>query len=157
MVDADANRIVDLAYTAADGTVITDDELATMSFVVASNNYRAFGCSFAGTGSDHVVLELPDTNRNALSAYITVESQPNTTGGYDAMVDPTADYNWDFKTIDNATVALDIRFETQDSAVADQFVADNQQRKMVKLPKTADVVAGLAIYSIDLTTPVAAK
>jgi 2',3'-cyclic-nucleotide 2'-phosphodiesterase/3'-nucleotidase len=88
---------------------------------------------------------------------MTEQSQPNATGGYDAMVDPSADYNRDFNTIDNATVALDIRFETQDSDVADKFVTDNQQRKMVKSPKTADVVAGFAIYSIDLTTPVAAK
>ncbi|RPA55313.1 bifunctional 2',3'-cyclic-nucleotide 2'-phosphodiesterase/3'-nucleotidase [Shewanella vesiculosa] len=157
VVNPDANRIVDLAYTDADSKVITGDDLAAMSFVVASNNYRAFGGAFAGTGSDHVVLELPDTNRDALSAYITEQSKPNATGGYDAKVDPSADYNWDFKTIDNATVALDIRFETQDSDVADKFVADNQQRKMVKLPKTADVVSGFAIYSIDLTTPVAAK
>ena len=156
VVNADAKRIVDLSYTAEDGTVITGAKLATKSFIVASNNYRAFGGAFVGTGSDHVVLELPDTNRDALSAYISEESQPNSTGGYDAMVDPSADYNWDFKTIDNATVALDIRFETQDSDIADKFVADNQQRKMVKLPTTADVVAGFAIYSIDLTSnPVA--
>jgi 2',3'-cyclic-nucleotide 2'-phosphodiesterase/3'-nucleotidase len=88
---------------------------------------------------------------------MTKQSQPNAICGYDRVVDPSADYNWGFNTIDNATITLDIRFETQDSDVADKFVTDNQQRKMVKLPKTADVVAGFAIYSIDLTTPVAAK
>ncbi|MCL1049046.1 bifunctional 2',3'-cyclic-nucleotide 2'-phosphodiesterase/3'-nucleotidase [Shewanella abyssi] len=155
-VDADANRIVDLTYTDADGKEFTGAELAEKEFVVASNNYRAFGGSFAGTGSDHVVLELPDSNREALAEYITSESQPDGAGGYNSAVDPSADYNWDFKTI-TTNVVLDVRFETQDSELADTFVAENQQRVMVKLAKDDATVAGFAIYSIDLTTAPVAK
>jgi 2',3'-cyclic-nucleotide 2'-phosphodiesterase/3'-nucleotidase len=73
------------------------------------------------------------SQQDALSHYITEQSQPN------------------------VTVILEIHFDTQDRVVANKFIADNQQRKMIKLPKTADVVASFAIYSIDLTTPVAAK
>ncbi|WP_351088710.1 hypothetical protein [Shewanella sp. S1-49-MNA-CIBAN-0167] len=58
---------------------------------------------------------------------MTKQSQSDAIGGYDAMVDPSANYNWDFNTIDNATITLGIRFETQDSDVADKFVSNNQQ------------------------------
>lgn len=149
-----AQRIVDLAYTTPDGKVITGDELKTQEFIVASNNYRAFGGKFAGTGSDFVVMELPDTNREALAAYISAESKPNAEGGYDAMVDPRADYNWDFKTI-NTDVALDVRFETQNSEKADKFIIENQLRKMEKLAEPDSL--GFAVYKIDLTTEPAAK
>ena len=66
------------------------------------------------------------------------------------------DPNWDFKTITTG-VTLDVRFETQDSELADTFVEANQQRTMVKLPKDDSTVAGFAIYSIDLTTDPVAK
>ncbi|GAB1103713.1 MAG: bifunctional 2',3'-cyclic-nucleotide 2'-phosphodiesterase/3'-nucleotidase [Shewanella algae] len=147
LVNADASRIVDLAFTDSEGTVYTGENLAAKEFIVASNNYRAFGGKFAGTGSEHVVLELPDTNREALAAYITEQSKYNPeTDKYDAMVNPTADYNWDFKSIDTA-VALDIRFATQDSDKAANFIQDNQQRTMTKL--STDEL-GFAVYRIDL-------
>ncbi|BCV60897.1 bifunctional 2',3'-cyclic-nucleotide 2'-phosphodiesterase/3'-nucleotidase [Shewanella algae] len=147
LVNADASRIVDLAFTDSEGNVYTGENLAAKEFIVASNNYRAFGGKFAGTGSEHVVLELPDTNREALAAYITEQSKYNPeTDKYDAMVNPTADYNWDFKSIDTA-VALDIRFATQDSDKAANFIQDNQQRTMTKL--STDEL-GFAVYRIDL-------
>ncbi|HDS1207106.1 TPA: bifunctional 2',3'-cyclic-nucleotide 2'-phosphodiesterase/3'-nucleotidase [Shewanella algae] len=147
LVNADASRIVDLAFTDREGTVYTGENLAAKEFIVTSNNYRAFGGKFAGTGSEHVVLELPDTNREALAAYITEQSKYNPeTDKYDAMVNPTADYNWDFKSIDTA-VALDIRFATQDSDKAANFIQANQQRTMTKL--STDEL-GFAVYRIDL-------
>ncbi|WP_133182216.1 bifunctional 2',3'-cyclic-nucleotide 2'-phosphodiesterase/3'-nucleotidase [Shewanella decolorationis] len=148
VVNANANRIVDLSYTDASGKVFTGDEFAAKEFIVASNNYRAFGGKFAGTGSDHVVLELPDTNREALAAYITAQSQFNeTTGKYDGMVNPSADYNWDFKTI-STNVALDIRFQTQDSDKAATFIEANKQREMTKISKDE---LGFAVYRINLS------
>ncbi|GAB1065871.1 MAG: bifunctional 2',3'-cyclic-nucleotide 2'-phosphodiesterase/3'-nucleotidase [Shewanella algae] len=147
LVNADASRIVDLAFTDSEGNVYTGENLAAKEFIVASNNYRAFGGKFAGTGSEHVVLELPDTNREALAAYITEQSKYNPeTDKYDAMVNPSADYNWDFKSIDTA-VALDIRFATQDSDKAANFIQANQQRTMTKL--STDEL-GFAVYRIDL-------
>lgn len=148
VVNANANRIVDLSYTDASGKVFTGEEFAAKEFIVASNNYRAFGGKFAGTGSDHVVLELPDTNREALAAYITAQSQFNeTTGKYDGMVNPSADYNWDFKTI-STSVALDIRFQTQDSDKAATFIEANKQREMTKISKDE---LGFAVYRINLS------
>lgn len=148
IVNANASRIVDLSYTDETGTITTGDALASKEFIVATNNYRAFGGKFAGTGSSHVVLELPDSNREALAAYITEQSQFNeSTGKYDAMVNPSADYNWDFKTI-NTNLTLDVRFETQDSAKAASFIDANQLRTLKKL--TTDEL-GFAIYSINLS------
>lgn len=148
VVNANANRIVDLSYKDENGKVITGEEFAAKEFIVTSNNYRAFGGKFAGTGSDHVVLELPDTNREALAAYITAQSKYNeTTGKYEAMVNPSADYNWDFKTI-TTNVTLDIRFETQDSDKAATFIEANKQREMKKIGKDE---LGFAVYSINLT------
>ncbi|MEL4281429.1 bifunctional 2',3'-cyclic-nucleotide 2'-phosphodiesterase/3'-nucleotidase [Shewanella mangrovisoli] len=148
VVNANANRIVDLSYTDANGKVFTGEEFAAKEFIVASNNYRAFGGKFAGTGSDHVVLELPDTNREALAAYITAQSQYNeTTGKYEGMVNPSADYNWDFKTI-STNVALDIRFQTQDSDKAAAFIEANKQREMTKISKDE---LGFAVYRINLS------
>ncbi|MCT8861596.1 bifunctional 2',3'-cyclic-nucleotide 2'-phosphodiesterase/3'-nucleotidase [Shewanella xiamenensis] len=148
VVNANANRIVDLSYTDENGKVFTGEEFAAKEFIVASNNYRAFGGKFAGTGSDHVVLELPDTNREALAAYITAQSKYNeTTGNYEGMVNPSADYNWDFKTI-NTNVTLDIRFQTQDSDKAATFIEANKQREMTKLSKDE---LGFAVYRINLS------
>lgn len=148
VVNANANRIVDLSYTDENGKVFTGEEFAAKEFIVASNNYRAFGGKFAGTGSDHVVLELPDTNREALAAYITAQSKYNeTTGKYEGMVNPSADYNWDFKTI-NTNMTLDIRFQTQDSDKAATFIEANKQREMTKLSKDE---LGFAVYRINLS------
>ncbi|MCT8865251.1 MAG: bifunctional 2',3'-cyclic-nucleotide 2'-phosphodiesterase/3'-nucleotidase [Shewanella sp.] len=148
VVNANAKRIVDLSYTDENGKVFTGEEFAAKEFIVASNNYRAFGGKFAGTGSDHVVLELPDTNREALAAYITAQSKFNeATGKYEGMVNPSADYNWDFKTI-NTNVTLDIRFQTQDSDKAATFIEANKQREMTKLSKDE---LGFAVYRINLS------
>lgn len=148
VVNANANRIVDLSYKDENGKVFTGEEFAAKEFIVTSNNYRAFGGKFAGTGSDHVVLELPDTNREALAAYITAQSKYNeTTGKYEAMVNPSADYNWDFKTI-TTDVTLDVRFQTQDSDKAAAFIEANKQREMKKIGKDE---LGFAVYGINLT------
>ncbi|WP_019613841.1 bifunctional 2',3'-cyclic-nucleotide 2'-phosphodiesterase/3'-nucleotidase [Psychromonas ossibalaenae] len=149
LVNADASRIVDLTYTDADGTVVRGSDLDNKEFIIVANSYRAFSGKFSGTGAEYVALEFPDTNRDALAAYITAQSKPNNSGGYDSMVDPRADFNWDFKNIETKT-KLDVRFETQNSAKADSFIQKNQLREMIKLDETNDL--GFAVYKIDLTT-----
>ncbi len=146
VVNATANRIVGLTYTDENNNVFTDADLAKKEFIIATNNYRAFGGKFAGTGSEFVIMELPDSNREALAQYITDETEAH------SEVDPSADNNWDFVTI-NTTTELDIRFETQNSELADQFVTENQVRPLTKRTDLTDEF-GFAIYNIDLTTPV---
>lgn len=142
------SRIVDLSFTDDDGVTHTGTDLDKMEFVVASNNYRANGGLFAGTGPDHVIFEAPDSNQKALELYIKEESGFDpATGTSSAAVDPTPDNNWDFKTIAGA-VPLDIRFETQNSATADEFISSQQRRVLTKLPDVDSL--GFAVYKIDL-------
>lgn len=139
-----AERIIDLTYTDESGYPYTGDELAAMEFIIATNNYRAFGEKFAGTGSENIVLELPDENRDVLARYIT---QQTATHG---EVSSIADNNWHFKTIETDTL-LDIRFETQDSTKADDFINKYQLRN---LNKVGTDELGFAVYQIDLTTAI---
>ena len=142
VINPNAQRIVDLTYTDDQDNEITGDELAAQEFIIATNNYRAFGGKFAGTGSNYVVMEQPDTNRDVLAAYITSETEANGT------VNPSADNNWDFLDID-ASVILDVRFETQNSETADSFIATYGQRSLTKRADSDEL--GFAVYNIDLT------
>ncbi|BFO07849.1 bifunctional 2',3'-cyclic-nucleotide 2'-phosphodiesterase/3'-nucleotidase [Serratia rubidaea] len=45
------------------------------TFLVATNNYRAYGGKFAGTGDKHIAFASPDENRAVLAAYIGAESK----------------------------------------------------------------------------------
>ncbi|MCL1124855.1 bifunctional 2',3'-cyclic-nucleotide 2'-phosphodiesterase/3'-nucleotidase [Shewanella surugensis] len=139
-----AARIVDLTYTDETGYHYTGGEFAAMDFIVATNNYRAFGEKFAGTGVNNIVLELPDENRDVLARYITAQTSAH------GEVTSVADNNWRFKTIATDTT-LDIRFETQDSTKADSFIDENQQRSMTKINNDE---LGFAVYQIDLTTDI---
>ncbi|WP_417696727.1 bifunctional 2',3'-cyclic-nucleotide 2'-phosphodiesterase/3'-nucleotidase [Psychromonas sp.] len=141
VINPDAQRIVDLAYTDDQGKTLTGNALMKQDFIIATNNYRAFGGKFAGTGAEYVVMEQPDTNRDVLSAYISAETNNN------GAVDPSADNNWDFLDIKTDTT-LDIRFETQDSALADRFIADNALRTLTKRSEPDSL--GFAVYNIDL-------
>lgn len=147
VVNPNASRITKLSYQDGDGHVFKGKELAKMEFVVATNNYRAFGGKFAGTGADHVVMELPDTNRKALVDYITLMSRPNSKGGFAGKVHPDADYNWDFANIKSST-PLDIRFSTQDSEQAEAFIKAHHKRPMTKIGSKGN---GFAEYRIDLS------
>nr|WP_228729997.1 bifunctional 2',3'-cyclic-nucleotide 2'-phosphodiesterase/3'-nucleotidase [Shewanella avicenniae] len=147
VVNPTASRITELSYQSGDGALITGKSLEKMTFVVATNNYRAFGGKFAGTGADHVVMELPDTNRKALVDYISMMSNPNSKGGFSSEVNPQADNNWDFADI-NSAVALDIRFSTQDSDKAAAFIEKNHRRPMTKLSVNDN---GFAEYRIDIS------
>lgn len=147
LVNANASRIVNLSYTDATGRVYRGEEFATKQFLVATNNYRAFTGQFAGTGSDKVVLEAPDTNREALVDFITQQSNYDAaTKGFRGAVEPAADNNWQLMPL-QSEVQLDIRFQTQDSAIAENFVKTQQYWPMTKLTR---LPSGFAEYRIDL-------
>lgn len=40
-----------------------------------TNNYRAYGGKFAGTGDSHIAFASPDENRSVLAAWISAESK----------------------------------------------------------------------------------
>ncbi|WP_234990454.1 bifunctional 2',3'-cyclic-nucleotide 2'-phosphodiesterase/3'-nucleotidase [Aquimixticola soesokkakensis] len=118
VINAQANRIVDLTYA---GAPVTDD----MEFIVATNNYRAGGGgTFPGADGSTIVFEGPDTNRDIVVRYIvdqgTVDPKANNNWSFVAMPDTTVLFETGPKAADYvaAMTALDI---TQEGAGSDGF------------------------------------
>ncbi|WP_298442001.1 bifunctional 2',3'-cyclic-nucleotide 2'-phosphodiesterase/3'-nucleotidase [uncultured Ferrimonas sp.] len=132
---SDGNRVVNLSYRDGNGKVIRGDQFAQQPFVVITNNYRAFGGSFAGTGGDFIAQEFPDMNRDAVAAYIKANQQ----------VDPSADNNWSFAPINGQ---VDVHFETQHSAIAAAFIKANQAKPMTQVGQDE---LGFAVYRLDMS------
>lgn len=128
VINADANRIVNLKYN-------NEDVSDTQEFIVATNNYRANGGVFPGTGSDHIVINSPDTNREVLANYIRDNSP----------VTPTADGNWSFAPIDTVT-DLTVVFRVPNTDRARNFVAAQLQN--AEFIEVND--AGEAVYELIL-------
>ena len=109
--------------------------------LVATNNYRAYGGKFAGTGDSHIAFASPDENRAVLAAWISAESART------KAIHPAADNNWRLAPI-HSDMALDIRFETSPSAKAAAFIKEKAQYPMTQVGSD-DI--GFAIYKVDLS------
>ncbi|MCK3654327.1 2',3'-cyclic-nucleotide 2'-phosphodiesterase [Pasteurellaceae bacterium Macca] len=134
LINEKAHRVVNLTYN---GKAV--DPKA--EFLIATNNYRAYGNKFPGTGDSHIVFAAPDENRQILANYISQETKEK------GKVSPTADKNWRIAPIDSK-VKLDIRFETSPSDKAKAFIAEKAQYPMT-LVGTDET--GFAVYQVDLT------
>ncbi|MGF1779654.1 2',3'-cyclic-nucleotide 2'-phosphodiesterase [Vibrio nomapromontoriensis] len=132
-LNEDSERIVGLTYQ---GKPIDMDQ----TFIVATNNYRAYSNKFPGTGSEFIAFDSPDENRTIVANYISKISKEK------GEVTPSADNNWTFAPI-TSKVKVDVRFETSPSDKAAQFIKDKGQYPMEKVA-TDDV--GFAVYRIDL-------
>ncbi|MEO3991961.1 bifunctional 2',3'-cyclic-nucleotide 2'-phosphodiesterase/3'-nucleotidase [Pseudocitrobacter cyperus] len=132
-VNPKAERVKDLKFN---GKPI--DPNAT--FLVATNNYRAYGGKFAGTGDGHIAFASPDENRSVLANWISAESKRA------GEVHPAADNNWRLAPI-ASKAPLDIRFETSPSEKAAAFIKEKAQYPM-KQVETDNI--GFAIYQVDL-------
>lgn len=133
-VNPSAERIKNLTFN---GKPI--DPNAT--FLVATNNYRAYGGKFAGTGDNHIAFASPDENRSVLAAWIGAESQRA------GEIHPAADNNWRLAPI-HSEKKLDIRFETSPGDKAAAFIKEKGQYPMQKV---ATDEIGFAIYQMDLS------
>ena len=134
LINPNSHRVVNLTYQ---GKPV--DPKA--EFLIATNNYRAYGNKFPGTGDAHIVYASPDENRQILADYIKAESEKH------GHVNPSADKNWRFAPI-KGNDKLDVRFETSPSEQAAKFIQDNAQYPMKKVG-TDEV--GFAVYQIDLS------
>ena len=134
MVNANAQRIKNLTFN---GKPIDPNAM----FLVATNNYRAYGGKFAGTGDSHIAFASPDENRSVLAAWIAEESKRA------GEIHPAADNNWRLAPI-AGDKKLDIRFETSPSDKAAAFIKEKGQYPMNKVA-TDDI--GFAIYQVDLS------
>lgn len=110
------------------------------TFLVVTNNYRAYGGKFAGTGDAHIAFASPDENRSVLAAYISAESKNH------GEVKPQADNNWRLAPL-KSDKPLDIRFETSPSEKAAEFIKNKAQYPMIA--KGTDAI-GFEVYQIDL-------
>lgn len=133
-INPQAERIKNLTFN---GKAI--DPSAT--FLVVTNNYRAYGGKFAGTGDSHIAFASPDENRSVLAAWIGAESKKA------GEIHPAVDNNWRLAPIHSDT-PLDIRVETSPSDKAAAFIKDKAQYPMKKVA-TDDI--GFAIYQVDLS------
>ncbi|UWR21850.1 bifunctional 2',3'-cyclic-nucleotide 2'-phosphodiesterase/3'-nucleotidase [Sulfitobacter sp. S190] len=125
LLDADANRIVNLTYNGA--PLDMDAE-----FIVATNNYRASGGgSFPGAMGDTIVFEGPDTNRDVIVRYIVEKG----------TISPRADANWSFAPVEGASVL----FETGPKAA--EYVGDV---KGVSVEPAGEGSDGFAAFRIAL-------
>ncbi|KKB03584.1 bifunctional 2',3'-cyclic-nucleotide 2'-phosphodiesterase/3'-nucleotidase [Pantoea anthophila] len=133
LIHPDASRIRQLSWQ---GKPI--DPQAT--FLVATNNYRAYGGKFAGTGDNYVAFASPDENRSVVAAYISAETKAH------GEVQPQADNNWRLAPI-NASTPLDIQFETAPGEKATGFIKQHAQYPLQ--PKGTDAT-GFALWQVNL-------
>ncbi|KAF6661577.1 bifunctional 2',3'-cyclic-nucleotide 2'-phosphodiesterase/3'-nucleotidase [Pantoea sp. EKM101V] len=133
LIHPDASRIRQLSWQ---GKPI--DPQAT--FLVATNNYRAYGGKFAGTGDKYVAFASPDENRSVVAAYISAETKAH------GEVQPKADNNWRLAPI-NTSTPLDIRFETAPGEKATGFIKQHAQYPLQ--PKGTDAT-GFALWQVNL-------
>ncbi len=132
-INPQAERIKDLTFN---GKPIDLNAV----FLVATNNYRAYGGKFAGTGDSHIAFASPDENRAVLAKWIGDETKRA------GEIHPAADNNWQLAPV-HANHKLDIRFETAPTDKAAAFIKQNARYPMQKVGNDE---IGFAIYSIDL-------
>ena len=133
LINKDAARIKDLTWQ---GKPIDPNAV----FLVATNNYRAYGGKFAGTGDKYVAFASPDENRSVVAAYISSETKAH------GEVKPQADHNWRLAPIHSDT-PLDIRFETAPGEKATQFIEKYADYPMKAMG--SDEI-GFAIWQVGL-------
>lgn len=140
LINPNSRRIQQLTYQ---GKPINPKD----EFIIATNNYRATGGSFAGTGEKNIVYVAPDENRQVLANYISSYSKKH------GKINPSVEHNWTFKRLNNPN--LHVYFETSNSDVAKQFIREKAVRPY-HFERVDDI--GFAVYRIDLSAkPIISK
>ncbi|ABR73505.1 2',3'-cyclic-nucleotide 2'-phosphodiesterase [Actinobacillus succinogenes] len=134
LINPNSHRVVELKFK---GKPVNPKA----NFLIVTNNYRAYGNKFPGTGDDHIVFASPNENRQVVADYISSESKAK------GEVSPKVDKNWRIAPI-RSDGKLDIRFETSPTDKAMEFIQTNARHPMTFVG--IDEI-GFAVYQIDLS------
>ena len=104
-------------------------------FVVATNNYRAFGGgNFPGLNSSKVVLEAPEENRQVLIEYLRTMDVLSSSKG----INPAADGNWRILPVPG------VRMSFVSASAGQRYLAGHPQIHLIK-----DNGDGSALYEVS--------
>jgi 2',3'-cyclic-nucleotide 2'-phosphodiesterase/3'-nucleotidase len=127
LVAPDAHRVKNLSYQSS--PVLPDAR-----FIVATNNYRAFGGgNFPGLNASKVVLESPDENRQVLIDYLRMMDMVSS----NKQVNPSADGNW------RITPVPGVRLTFLSASTAQRYLANQPKIRLIK-----DNGDGSALYEL---------
>jgi 2',3'-cyclic-nucleotide 2'-phosphodiesterase/3'-nucleotidase len=116
LVAPDARRLKNLRYQ---GQPIQMDA----KFIVATNNYRAFGGgNFPGLSASKVVLEAPEENRQVLIEYLRMMDMLSAS----KQVNPRADGNWHIAPVSG------VRLTFLSASKAQRYLASHPQVRLIK-------------------------
>ncbi len=111
-----AHRVRNLSYQ---GQPIQPDA----KFIVATNNYRAFGGgNFPGLDASKVVLEAPEENRQVLIEYLRMSDML----AANKQVNPTADGNWRIAPVPG------VRMTFLSAAAAQRYLPSHPTVRLIK-------------------------
>ena len=127
LVAPDAHRVQKLSYQ---GRPVQPDA----RFIVATNNYRAFGGgNFPGLNASKVVLEAPEENRQVLIEYLRMMDMVSS----NKQVNPSADGNWRIRPVPG------VRLTFLSASSAQRYLANQPQIRLIK-----DNGDGSALYEL---------
>jgi len=127
LVAPDAHRVQNLRYQ---GQPVAPDA----KFIVATNNYRAFGGgNFPGLDASKVVLEAPEENRQVLIEYLRMMDMLSS----NKQVNPTADGNWRIQPVPG------VRLTFLSASAAQRYLPGQPGVRLIK-----DNGDGSALYEI---------
>ena len=127
LVAPNAHRVTNLQF---EGKPV----LADAKFLVATNNYRAFGGgNFPGLNASKVVLESPEENRQVLIEYLRMMD----TLSANKQVNPSADGNWRIAPVPG------VRLTFLSASIAQRYLGGNPHIHLIK-----DNGDGSALYEL---------
>ncbi len=127
LVAPNAHRVTKLQF---EGKPVQPDD----KFLVATNNYRAFGGgNFPGLNASKVVLEAPEENRQVLIEYLRMMD----TLSANKQVNPSADGNWRIAPVPG------VRLTFLSASTAQRYLANHPQIHLIK-----DNGDGSALYEL---------
>jgi 2',3'-cyclic-nucleotide 2'-phosphodiesterase / 3'-nucleotidase len=121
VLNASTRRVQGLSFN---GKTIDD----AAKFIVATNNYRAYGGgNFPGLSAAKVIIDAPEENREALVEYLAANPQFN----------PSADGNWSLAAVPGVSMT----FVSATAAV--KYLANHPKIKLIK-----DLADGFSLYEL---------